>query len=106
MYAIKLNDKNKYFTNKKNDINAKNKYINHKNSNLKKQRNKSNLLENSTISDINYKNVALLRKFISERGKIRSRRVTGITLQEQRKIAKAIKNAREMCLLPYSGFSK
>jgi small subunit ribosomal protein S18 len=39
--------------------------------------------------------------FISERGKIRSRRVTGLTVQQQRQIAMAIKNAREMALLPY-----
>ena len=53
------------------------------------------------VSD--YKDVATLRKFISERGKIRSRRITGVSVQEQRLIAKAIKNAREMALLPYSG---
>ena len=46
--------------------------------------------------------VALLRKFISDRGKIRSRRITGVTVQEQREISKAIKNAREMALLPYA----
>ena len=51
---------------------------------------------------IDYKDVALLRKFISDRGKIRSRRITGVTVQEQREIAKAIKNAREMALLPYA----
>ena len=45
---------------------------------------------------------ALLRKFISDRGKIRARRVTGVSTQEQRKIARAVKNAREMALLPYS----
>ena len=52
--------------------------------------------------EIDYKDVALLRKFISDRGKIRSRRITGVTVQEQRKISKAIKNAREMALLPYA----
>lgn len=51
---------------------------------------------------INYKDVALLRKFVSDRGKIRSRRVTGVSVQDQRKIARAVKNAREMALLPYS----
>ncbi|WP_049563838.1 30S ribosomal protein S18 [Nonomuraea sp. SBT364] len=54
------------------------------------------------IDRIDYKDTALLRKFISDRGKIRSRRVTGITVQQQRQIAKAVKNAREMALLPYS----
>jgi small subunit ribosomal protein S18 len=44
-----------------------------------------------------------LRKFVTERGKIRARRITGATPQDQRKIAKAIKNAREMAIMPYSG---
>jgi len=50
---------------------------------------------------IDYKDVTLLRKFLSERGKIRSRRITGITARQQRLVATAIKNAREMALLPY-----
>ena len=50
---------------------------------------------------IDYKDVALLRKFMSDRGKIRSRRVTGLTAKQQREVATAIKNAREMGLLPY-----
>ena len=54
------------------------------------------------IGHIDYKDTATLRKFISERGKIRSRRVTGLTVQQQRQVATAIKNAREMALLPYS----
>ena len=55
------------------------------------------------IGHIDYKDTATLRKFISERGKIRARRITGVSVQEQRLIAKAIKNAREMALLPYAG---
>lgn len=55
---------------------------------------------------IDYKDTATLRKFISDRGKIRSRRVTGVSVQDQRLIAKAIKNAREMALLPYAGSSR
>ena len=55
------------------------------------------------IEVIDYKDVATLRKFVSDRGKIRARRITGTTVQDQRKIAKAIKNAREMALLPYAG---
>ncbi len=51
---------------------------------------------------IDYKEVAVLRKFMSDRGKIRSRRVTGLTPKRQREVAKAIKNAREMALLPYT----
>ena len=54
------------------------------------------------ISYIDYKDVALLQKFISDRGKIRSRRVTGLTPQHQRLLAQAVKNAREMALLPYT----
>lgn len=49
---------------------------------------------------IDYKDTALLRRFISDRGKIRSRRVTGLTPRQQRAVAVAIKNAREMALLP------
>ena len=51
---------------------------------------------------VDYKDTALLKKFISDRGKIRARRVTGVSVQEQRLIANAVKNAREMALLPYS----
>ena len=54
------------------------------------------------IGSVDYKDIALLRKFISERGKIRARRVTGLSVQDQRKIAIAVKNAREMALLPYT----
>ncbi|MBD3138553.1 30S ribosomal protein S18 [Microbispora bryophytorum] len=51
---------------------------------------------------IDYKDTDLLRKFISDRGKIRSRRVTGVTVQQQRQITRAVKNARETALLPYA----
>ncbi|MDQ3984977.1 MAG: 30S ribosomal protein S18 [Actinomycetota bacterium] len=51
---------------------------------------------------IDYKDVSLLRKFVSERGKIRARRVTGACSQHQRLVATAVKNAREMALLPFS----
>ncbi|MEK8171448.1 30S ribosomal protein S18 [Streptomyces sp. M19] len=54
------------------------------------------------VSYIDYKDTDLLRKFISDRGKIRSRRITRVTAQQQRQLARAIKNAREMALLPYS----
>ena len=55
---------------------------------------------------IDYKDTTLLRKFISDRGKIRARRVTGVSAQQQREIAKAIKNAREMALLPYTSTAR
>jgi len=54
------------------------------------------------IGHVDYKDVATLRRFISERGKIRARRVTGLSVQEQRMIAIAVKNARELALLPYA----
>jgi ribosomal protein S18 len=52
------------------------------------------------------KDTALLRKFISDRGKIRARRVTGNCTQHQRDVAMAIKNAREMALLPYTSTAR
>ncbi|KMY22766.1 small subunit ribosomal protein S18 [Actinobaculum suis] len=58
------------------------------------------------VQNIDYKDTATLRKFISDRGKIRARRVTGVTVQEQRKLARAIKNAREMALLPYTSSAR
>lgn len=58
------------------------------------------------IPYVDYKDAALLRKFISERGKIRARRVTGNCTQHQRDVAQAIKNSREMALLPYSGSAR
>ncbi|WP_327371184.1 30S ribosomal protein S18 [Streptomyces sp. NBC_01217] len=56
----------------------------------------------SAFPYIDYKDTDLLRKFISDRGKIRSRRVTRVTAQQQRQLARAIRNAREMALLPYA----
>ena len=50
---------------------------------------------------VHYTDVALLRSFISDRGKIRARRVTGLDPEQHRRVARAIKNAREMALLPY-----
>jgi small subunit ribosomal protein S18 len=55
---------------------------------------------------IDYKDTNLLRKFISDRGKIRARRVTGNCSQHQRDIAIAIKNSREMALLPYTSAAR
>lgn len=60
-----------------------------------------NPLDRAGITYIDYKDTELLRKLISDRGKIRSRRVTRISAQQQRQLARAIKNAREMALLPY-----
>ncbi|MFB7502280.1 30S ribosomal protein S18 [Streptomyces broussonetiae] len=65
-------------------------------------RNRPNPLDQAGIGYIDYKDADLLRNFVSDRGKIRSRRVTRVTAQQQRLLARAIKNAREMALLPYS----
>ncbi len=67
---------------------------------------KSNPLKAAKIEYVDYKDTALLRKFISDRGKIRARRVTGVSTQQQREIAKAVKNAREMALLPYTSTAR
>jgi small subunit ribosomal protein S18 len=73
---------------------------------VRKPKKKANPLDKDKITYIDYKDTALLRKFISDRGKIRARRVTGVTSQQQRQVAKAIKNAREMALLPYSSTAR
>jgi small subunit ribosomal protein S18 len=66
-------------------------------------RNRPNPLDVAGITSIDYKDTDLLRKFLSDRGKIRSRRVTRVTVRQQRLLARAVKNAREMALLPYPG---
>ncbi len=68
----------------------------------RRRKQRVNPLDAAGITYVDYKDTDLLRKFISDRGKIRSRRVTGVTLQQQRRLAQAIKNAREMALLPYA----
>ncbi|EME99083.1 SSU ribosomal protein S18p [Streptomyces mobaraensis NBRC 13819 = DSM 40847] len=68
----------------------------------RRRKQRTNPLDTAGIVYIDYKDTDLLRKFISDRGKIRSRRVTGVTLRQQRRLAQAIKNAREMALLPHS----
>jgi small subunit ribosomal protein S18 len=55
---------------------------------------------------IDYKDTNLLRKFMSDRNKIRARRVTGNCTQHQREIATAVKNAREVALLPYTSTAR
>jgi len=63
---------------------------------------KVSILVAENVQWIDYKDVNLLRRFMSERAKIRARRVTGNTAQQQRAVARAIRVAREMALLPYS----
>jgi small subunit ribosomal protein S18 len=54
------------------------------------------------IDQVDYKDVGALRRFISERGKIRSRRITGACRRHQSQIARAVKRTRELGLLPYT----
>ncbi|MEW2071361.1 30S ribosomal protein S18 [Streptomyces sp. NPDC007346] len=69
----------------------------------KSLKDRPNPLDAARITYVDYKDTDLLRTFISDRGKIRSRRVSRVSAQQQRQIATAIKNAREMALLPYTG---
>jgi small subunit ribosomal protein S18 len=55
---------------------------------------------------VDYKDTNTLRKYISDRGKIRARRVTGCCTRHQRDIAIAVKNAREMAMLPYTSTAR
>lgn len=70
--------------------------------NPKKFKKKTSVLLTDKIEYVDYKDVNLLTRFVSDRSKIRNRRVTGNTVQQQRDIANAIKNSREMALLPYT----
>jgi small subunit ribosomal protein S18 len=63
---------------------------------------KTSILTTENIEWVDYKDVNLLRRFMSERAKIRARRVTGNSQQQQVAVARAIRVAREMALLPYS----
>jgi small subunit ribosomal protein S18 len=68
----------------------------------RKIKKKVSILDQESVDYIDYKDVNLLRRFMSERAKIRARRVTGNDAKQQREVAKAIRVAREMALLPYS----
>ena len=68
----------------------------------RKPKKKISPLATESVPYIDYKDVELLRRFMSDRAKIRSRRVSGNDSQQQRDIARAIKNAREMGLLAYT----
>lgn len=56
-----------------------------------------------TVDEIDYKDLNLLRRFLSDKGKTRSRRVTGLSRRHQKQLAVAVKRAREIALLPYVG---
>ena len=70
--------------------------------NAKRAKKKVSLLNQERVEYVDYNDVNLLRRFMSDRAKIRARRVTGNDSQQQREVARAIKNAREMALLPYT----
>lgn len=63
---------------------------------------KTSVLDSEGIDYVDWKDTELLRRFMSDRAKIKARRVNGNSEQQQRDVATAIKNAREMALLPYS----
>ncbi|MBU3059944.1 30S ribosomal protein S18 [Nocardia sp. NEAU-G5] len=62
--------------------------------------------DGKNVAAIDYKDTTLLRKYVSDRGKIRARRVTGNCVQHQRDIAIAVKNSREVALLPYVSLAR
>jgi small subunit ribosomal protein S18 len=70
--------------------------------NARRSKKKVSILSQEKVEYVDYKDVNLLRRFMSDRAKIRARRVTGNDAQQQREVARAIKNAREMALLPYA----
>jgi small subunit ribosomal protein S18 len=70
--------------------------------NARRSKKKTSLLTIEKVEFVDYKDVNLLRRFMSDRAKIRARRVTGNDSQQQKEIARAIKNSREMALLPYA----
>ncbi|MBS1848424.1 MAG: 30S ribosomal protein S18 [Actinobacteria bacterium] len=70
--------------------------------NSRRAKKKVSILTSEKVEYIDYKDIELLQRFTSDRAKIRARRVTGNDSQQQAAIAMAIKNAREMALLPYA----
>jgi small subunit ribosomal protein S18 len=68
----------------------------------RKYKKKTSALITEKVVYVDYKDVDLLSRFISDRAKIRNRRVSGNNLQQQREVANAIKVAREMALIPYA----
>lgn len=68
----------------------------------RKIKKKTSVLIQERVDYVDYKDVNLLQRFVSDRSKIRARRVSGNDVQQQRDIAMAIKNARELALMPYA----
>jgi small subunit ribosomal protein S18 len=69
--------------------------------NARRAKKKTSILNTEGVEYVDWKDVNLLRRFMSDRSKVRARRVTGNSAQQQKEVARAIKNAREMALLPY-----
>jgi small subunit ribosomal protein S18 len=72
----------------------------------RKIKKKTSVLITEKVDYVDYKDSNLLQRFVSDRSKIRSRRVNGNDVQQQNEIAKAVKNAREMALLPYTSTAR
>ena len=70
--------------------------------NTRRAKKKVSFLTSEKIAYVDWKNEKLLRKFLSDRAKIRARRVTGNNTQQQKLVADAIKLAREMAIVPYT----
>lgn len=70
--------------------------------NARRAKKKVSPISSEGIDYVDYKDVELLKRFMSDRAKIRGRRVTGNDSQQQREVARAIKNAREMGLMAYT----
>ncbi len=70
--------------------------------NARRSKKRTSILTQEKVTYVDYKDVNLLRRFQSDRAKIRARRVTGNDSQQQSEVAAAVKNAREMALLPYT----
>ena len=62
-------------------------------------------LKENSITDIDYKDVKLLRRFVTDQGKIMPRRVTGTSAKMHRKVVREIKKARNIALMPYTNTS-
>jgi len=80
----------------------KNKARSARDANPRKFKKKTSILLIEKVEYIDYKDVDLLSRFMSDRAKIKNRRVAGNDLQQQRLVANAVKVAREMALLPYA----
>ena len=69
---------------------------------LRKPKKRPNMIVLEKVGFVDYKDVNLLQRYMSDRSKLRARRMNGNSVQQQRDVATAVKNAREMALLPYT----